>query len=87
MPTVIQKFQYSGTLEQVTIPAGTTTIDMYLWGGAGAGGGSDAGGTGGSGTAGHYVAKTSYLVTAIVSCLVSIGVVIYGVLFSKKVKV
>ena len=59
MPTVIQKFQYSGTLEQVTIPAGTTTIDMYLWGGAGAGGGSDAGGTGGSGTAGHYVAKTS----------------------------
>jgi hypothetical protein len=64
VPTVIQKFQYSGTLEQVTIPAGTTTIDMYLWGGAGAGGGSDAGGPGGSGTAGHYVAKTSYSVTA-----------------------
>ena len=64
MPTVIQKFQYSGTLEQVTIPAGTTTIDMYLWGGAGAGGGADAGGPGGSGTAGHYVTKTSYSVTA-----------------------
>jgi len=60
MPTLIKKFQYSGTLNSVTIPAGTTSIDMYLWGGGGAGGGADAGGSGGSGTAGHYVSKTSY---------------------------
>ena len=63
MPTVIKKFQYSGTLNQVSIPAGTTTVDMYLWGGGGAGGGADAGGSGGSGTAGHYVSKTSYSLT------------------------
>ena len=60
MPTLIKKFQYSGTLNSVTIPAGTTSADIYLWGGGGAGGGADAGGSGGSGTAGHYVSKTSY---------------------------
>ena len=39
MPTVTSTFTYTGTLQQVAIPAGTTTIDMYLWGGAGGGGG------------------------------------------------
>ena len=47
MPTIIKKFQYSGLLNKITIPAGTTSVDMYLWGGAGAGGGGDAGGPGG----------------------------------------
>ena len=39
MPTIIKKFQYSGLLNTITIPAGATSVDMYLWGGAGAGGG------------------------------------------------
>ena len=39
MPTIIKKFQYSGLLNTFTIPAGATSVDMYLWGGAGAGGG------------------------------------------------
>ena len=52
MPTVTSTFTYTGTLQQVAIPAGTTTIDMYLWGGAGGGGGSDRH-AGGVGAAGH----------------------------------
>jgi hypothetical protein len=64
MPTIIKKFQYSGLLNTVTIPAGASSVDIYLWGGAGAGGGSDAGGPGGSGAAGHYVTKTSYSLTS-----------------------
>ena len=40
MPTVTKTFTYSGTLQQATIPAGTTSIDIYLWGGAGGAGGA-----------------------------------------------
>ena len=49
MSTVTKTFNYTGTLQQATIPAGTTSIDIYLWGGGGGGGSSDAGGPGGSG--------------------------------------
>ena len=42
MPTVTKTFTYSGTLQQATIPAGTTSIDIYLWGGAGGAGGAGA---------------------------------------------
>jgi len=58
MATVVKTFNYTGTLQQATIPAGTTSIDVHLWGGAGGGGGSDAGGPGGTGAAGHYVTET-----------------------------
>ena len=51
MPTVVKTFNYTGTLQQATIPAGSTSIDVYLWAGAGGGGGSDAGGPGGTGAA------------------------------------
>ena len=74
MPTVIKKFQYSGTLQQVDIPAGTTSVDMYLWGGAGGAGGSDAGGPGGNGAAGHYVSKTGYSLTSNVGDTLEVGV-------------
>jgi hypothetical protein len=74
MPTVIKKFQYSGTLQQVSIPAGSTSIDMYLWGGAGGGGGADAGGPGGVGAAGHYVTKTSFSLTSNVGDTLEIAV-------------
>jgi hypothetical protein len=55
-------FAHSGTLNQGIIPAGTTSVDMYLWGGAGGAGGADAGGAGGSGAAGHHVKKLTYAI-------------------------
>lgn len=74
MPTIIKKFQYSGTLNQVTIPAGTTSVDIYLWGGAGGAGGADAGGPGGNGAAGHYVSKTSYSLSSNVGDVLEVAV-------------
>ena len=59
MVTVVKTFNYSGTLQQAVIPAGTTSIDVHLWAGGGGAGGSDAGGPGGTGAAGHYVTATS----------------------------
>ena len=74
MPTIIKKFQYSGLLNTITIPAGATSVDMYLWGGAGAGGGGDQGGAGGSGAAGHYVSKTSYSLSSNVGQALEVAV-------------
>ena len=68
-------FTHSGTLNQAVIPAGTTSVDMYLWGGAGGAGGADAGGPGGSGAAGHHVKKVTYAIaTSLVGTTVEVGV-------------
>jgi len=64
MSVVVKTFGYTGTLQQANIPAGTTSIDVILWAGAGGGGGSDSGGPGGPGAAGHHVKKTSYTISA-----------------------
>ena len=64
MAAVTKTFNYTGTLQQATIPPGTTSIDLYLWGGAGGGGGSDAGGPGGTGAAGHHVKKTALAISS-----------------------
>jgi hypothetical protein len=64
MATVVKTFNYTGTRQQATIPAGTTSIDIHLWGGAGGGGGSDAGGPGGTGAAGHYVSSTGISISS-----------------------
>ena len=64
MAAVVNTFLYSGTLRQVVIPAGTQSIDVHLWGGAGGGGGSDAGGPGGTGAAGHHVSATTISMTS-----------------------
>lgn len=64
MVQVVKILNYTGTKQSVTIPAGTVTIDMHLWGGGGGGGGSDSAGRGRRGAAGHYVLKTGYDVTA-----------------------
>lgn len=64
MVAVVKTFNYTGTLQQATIPAGTTSIDVHLWGGAGGGGGSDAGGPGGTGAAGHYVTSSSIAISS-----------------------
>ena len=63
MVAVVKTFNYTGTLQQATIPAGTTSIDLYLWGGAGGGGSSDAGGPGGTGAAGHHVKKLTLAIS------------------------
>jgi len=68
-------FTHSGTLNQAVIPAGTTSVDMYLWGGAGGAGGADSGGPGGSGAAGHHVKKVTYAIaTSLVGAVVQVGV-------------
>ena len=64
MVAVVKTFNYTGTLQQATIPPGTTSIDVYLWAGAGGGGGSDAGGPGGPGAAGHHVKKTALSISS-----------------------
>ena len=64
MPTVVSSFTYTGTINQATVLAGTTSIDIYLWGGAGGGAGGDRGGPGGYGAAGHFVKKTSYTISS-----------------------
>ena len=58
MVAVVKTFNYTGTLQTATIPAGTDSIDVHMWAGAGGGGGSDAGGPGGVGAAGHHVSTT-----------------------------
>ena len=58
MVAIVNTFTYTGTVNDATIPAGTTSIDIYLWGGAGGGGGNDRH-AGGSGTAGHFVKKSA----------------------------
>ena len=64
MPTITKTFNYTGTLQEAIIPAGTTSIDVHLWGGAGGGGSSDQGGPGASGAAGHHVSKTGITISS-----------------------
>ena len=64
MVAVVKTFNYTGTLQQATVPAGTTSIDVHLWGGAGGGGSSDAGGPGGTGAAGHYVTSSTISISS-----------------------
>ena len=74
MVAVVKTFNYTGTLQQATIPPGTTSIDVHLWGGAGGGGGSDAGGPGGTGAAGHYVEATSISMSSYIGDTITVAV-------------
>jgi len=74
MAAIVNTFLYSGTLQQVTIPPGTQSIDVHLWGGAGAGGGSDAGGPGGTGAAGHHVSATGISMTSNIGKTLTVAV-------------
>ena len=38
MVAIVNKFSYTGTVQEVTVPPGTISIDVYQWGGAGGGG-------------------------------------------------
>jgi hypothetical protein len=74
MPTITKTFLYTGTVQEVVIPAGTTSVDISIWGGAGGGGGGDAGGPGGVGAAGHYVTASSIDLTSYVGQTLKVGV-------------
>ena len=74
MPTITKTFLYTGTVQEVVIPAGTTSMDISLWGGAGGGGGGDAGGPGGVGAAGHYVTASAIDLTSYVGQTLKVGV-------------
>jgi len=64
MPTQTKTFTYTGTTQVLTIPAGTTSMDVYLWGGGGGGGGGDQSGPGQVGAGGHFVSATSIALSA-----------------------
>ena len=55
MATIVKEFTYTGTLKIGKLPAGVSSMDIYLWGGAGGSGGSDYSGDGSDGAAGHYI--------------------------------
>ncbi len=74
MVAVVKTFIYTGTLQQLVIPAGTTSIDVLLWGGGGGGGGSDAGGPGGTGAAGQHVSATSISMTSHIGKTLTVAV-------------
>ena len=74
MPTITKTFLYTGTTQQVEIPAGTTSMDISLWGGAGGGGGPDAAGAGASGAAGHYVTASAIDLTSYVGQTLKVAV-------------
>ena len=59
MAAIVNTFLYSGTLQQVTIPPGTQSIDVYLWGGAGGGGGTRGPGSGNSALSGSAGGNTT----------------------------
>ncbi len=59
MVAIVKKFSYTGTVQEVVVPAGTQSIDVHLWGGAGGGGGPDDN-PGGPGTGGHHVKHLAY---------------------------
>ena len=63
IPTVTTTFTYNGTDQTYTVPAGRTSIAVYLWAAGGAGGGNDSAGETSAGGGGGAVQHTSLSVT------------------------
>jgi len=74
MPTITKTFTYTGTTQELIIPAGTTSIDAYLWGGGGGGAGGDRSGPGRTGAAGHFVTSLAVSMTAHVGKTMKVAV-------------
>jgi hypothetical protein len=74
VPTVTKIFNYTGTTQTATIPAGASSLEVHLWAGAGGGGGGDAGGPGGVGAAGHYVTTSSISLSSYIKDTIKVGV-------------
>ena len=72
MVAIVNQFGYTGTVLEVTVPPGTISIDVYLWGGAGGGGGPDDN-PGGPGTGGHFMKHIGYTGTGAASIASNIG--------------
>ena len=72
MVAVVKTFNYTGTVQEATVPPGTTSIDVYLWGGGGGGGGNDSR-VGGPGTGGHFMKHITYTGTGGASIASNIG--------------
>ncbi len=72
MVAIVNKFSYTGTVQEVTVPPGTISIDVYLWGGAGGGGGPDDN-PGGPGTGGHFMKHIGYTGAGAASIASNIG--------------
>ncbi len=64
MTKIVKTFEYTGKLAIADLPHGVSTMDIYLWGGAGGKGGGDYAGGGADGAAGHYVQATGINVSA-----------------------
>ena len=77
MPLVTKTFNYTGQFQLADLPAGTTSITMHLWGGAGGSGGEDTQGSMADGAAGHYVTKTNLDVSSYAG-VKTIGVAVGG---------
>jgi RHS repeat-associated protein len=58
--TTTTTYDYTGSLQTLTVPAGVTSISVKVWGG---GGGGNGGSNGSGGGAGGYVASSSMHVT------------------------
>ena len=74
MPTITKIFQYTGTTQELVLPAGTNSMTIHLYGGGGGGGGGDAAGPGRSGAAGHYITKTDLSISAYVGQTMRVAV-------------
>ena len=74
MPTVTKTFTYTGTAQNLVVPAGTTSAAIYLWGGGGGGGGGDQAGGGRAGAGGNHAVHTSLSFTAYKGKTLSVGV-------------
>jgi len=77
MPLVTKTFDYTGQFQVASLPAGTTTVTMHLWGGGGGPGGMDTQGSVADGAAGHYVTKTDLNISAYAGAKL-IGVAVGG---------
>ena len=74
MPTEVKTFQYSGTTQALTIPAGTTSMAVFLYGGGGGGGAGDQAGPGRAGAGGHFVSDASTVLTSFVDQVMRVAV-------------
>lgn len=63
MAIITKIFNYEGGVRIAEVPAGTASVTIHLWGGAGGGGANEVG-SGGAGASGHYVTKTDLDMTA-----------------------
>lgn len=68
-----QTFNYTGSAQTFTVPAGVTSVTVAAWGGGGGGGGSNSNNNGGSGGGGGGYCLRTYTVVAGQQINISVG--------------